>query len=89
MIPVSLAPRTKMHDFHLANEIVKIVQEHARQKGLLKINKIMIELGSIIEHGESISKENLRYNINLLLPCKVEIKEIKGDKWRLVSIDGK
>ena len=75
-----------MHDFHLANQIVKIAQEHARKNKLLKINKIVIELGDIIEHGENISPENLKFNINLLLPCEVEIKKIKGDKWKLVSI---
>ena len=77
-----------MHDFHLANKIVKIAKEHARKKNLLKINKIMIELGSIVEHEENIAPENLEYNINLLLPCKVEIRKIEGNKWRLASIDG-
>jgi len=77
-----------MHDFHLANQIVKIAQEHARQNHLLKINRVVIELGDIIEHGENISPENLEYNIHLLLPCEVVIKKIKGDSWKLVSIDG-
>ena len=75
-----------MHDFHLANQIVKIARQHARQNHLLKVTKIVIELGDIIEHGENISPKNLKYNINLLLPCEVKIKKIKGDKWRLVSI---
>lgn len=77
-----------MHDFHLANEIIKIAKDHAQKNGLLKINKIVIELGDIVEHGENINPENLKYNINLLLPCTVEIKKIKGDEWRLVSIGG-
>jgi hypothetical protein len=47
-----------MHDFHLANEIVKIAGEEAGKSGLLKIEKILIELGDIIEHRESISPEN-------------------------------
>jgi len=72
----------------LANEIVNIAREHAQKNGLLKITKIMIELGDIIEHGENISAENLRYNINLLLPCNVIIKKVKGDKWKLESIEG-
>ncbi|MBI4709438.1 MAG: hypothetical protein HY764_04520 [Candidatus Portnoybacteria bacterium] len=76
-----------MHDFHLANQIVKIAKEHAQKNGLLKVNKIVIELGDIIEHGENISPENLKYNINLLLPCEVEVKKIEGDRWRLVSIE--
>ena len=77
-----------MHDFHLANEIVKIAQEEARKNGLSKINSIQIELGIIIEHGESISPENLEYNINLLMPCRVKIKTIKGSTWKLVNIEG-
>lgn len=77
-----------MHDFHLANKIVKIAKDHAQKNGLLKIEKFVIELGDIVEHGENISAENLKYNIKLLLPCKVEIKQVKGDKWKLVSIDG-
>lgn len=78
-----------MHDFHLANQIVEIAKEHARQNSLSRIKKIVIELGDIIEHGENISAENLEFNIKLLMPVeKVEIKRIKGDKWKLVSIDG-
>ncbi len=76
-----------MHDFHLANEIVKIAKDHARKNGLLKISKIVVELGDIIEHGEAISPENLKYNINLLMPCGVIVKSVKGDRWKLVSID--
>lgn len=79
-----------MHDFHLANEIVKIAREHAKKKGLEKINKIVIELGNIIEHGENIQPDNLKYNINLLMPdIEVKIKKIRGDIWRLKEIEGK
>jgi len=78
-----------MHDFHLANQIVKTAKEHARKNNLWQINKIVIELGNIVEHGENIKPENLKYNINLFLPCQVKIKKIRGDKWRLVSIEGK
>lgn len=77
-----------MHDFHLANEITKIAKDHAQKNGLLKIKKIVVELGDIIEHGEAISPENLKYNINLLMPCRVVVKKVKGDKWRLVNIEG-
>ncbi|MFH0852747.1 MAG: hypothetical protein V1845_04080 [bacterium] len=77
-----------MHDFHLANQIVKIAQEYAKKNGLKTVKKICIELGDIIEHGENISAANLRHNINLLMSCKIQIKKIKGDSWRLVSIEG-
>ena len=78
-----------MHDFHLAQQIVQIARDHAQKHGLARIEKIVIELGDIVEHDEAITPANLKYNINLLMPCKVEIKKIKGNKWKLVSIDGK
>ncbi len=77
-----------MHDFHLANEIVKIAKEHAQKNNLSKIKKIVLELGDIIEHGENILPENLKYNINLLLPCEVDIKRVRGNNWKLICIDG-
>jgi len=78
-----------MHDFHLADQIVKIAKEHAQKNNLGKITKIMLELGDIIEHGEGIAPENLIYNIKLLLPVeKVIIKKVEGNQWKLVSIDG-
>ncbi|MBU2036976.1 hypothetical protein KJ866_02115 [Patescibacteria group bacterium] len=79
-----------MHDFHLADQIVKLVKDYARQNHLSQITEIVIELGEIIEHGEGIRPDNLKYNIKLLMPVKkIKIKKIKGDSWRLVSIDGK
>ena len=78
-----------MHDFHLANEIVKVAGEEAQKNGLLKIEKIVVELGDIVEHGESISPDNLKYNINLLMPdIKVEIRQIEGNVWKLKEIEG-
>ncbi len=78
-----------MHDFHLADQIVKLVKEHAAKSGLSNITKIVIELGSIIEHGEQISPENLEFNIKLMMPVQqVEIAPIPGDAWKLVSIEG-
>ena len=78
-----------MHDFHLADQIVKIAKEYAQKNDLGKITEIVLELGDIIEHGEGITPTNLEYNIKLLMPIKkIEIRKIKGDSWRLVSIDG-
>ncbi len=89
MIPVLPALPTNMHDFHLADQIVKIAREHARNNNLAKITEIVIELGEIIEHGEGITPANLEYNIKLLMPIeRVEIKFVTGDSWKLVSIDG-
>lgn len=74
-----------MHDLHLANQIVKLAQKYAKGK---KIKGIAIELGDIFEHGENITPENLKHNINLLLPkVKTKITEIKGDKWMLKEVE--
>ncbi len=78
-----------MHDFHLADQIVKIAKENAAKNNLSQITEIVIELGDIIEHGEGIQPENLECNIKLLMPVeKVKIKKVKGDSWKLVSIEG-
>lgn len=79
-----------MHDFHLANQIIKIAQEYAAKNNLAKIDKIVLELGNIIEHNEQILPENLEYNIKLLMPeiKKIKIRQIKGDEWKLVNIEG-
>jgi hypothetical protein len=74
-----------MHDLHLANQITKLAKEHAEGK---KIKSVFIELGDIIEHGENIAPENLKYNINLLLPdAEVKIKRIVGNNWKLKEIE--
>ncbi len=76
-----------MHDFHLAEQIVKIAKEYAEKNNLKEIKKISLELGSILEHGENIQPENLKYNINLILPnTDIDIKKIKGNIWKLCTI---
>jgi Zn finger protein HypA/HybF involved in hydrogenase expression len=40
-----------MHDFHLADQILKTVLEYAEKNGFKKVKKIELELGSILEHG--------------------------------------
>lgn len=84
-----------MHDFHLANQILKIVLEYAKKYKLKEINLIKIELGEMIEHGEKILPENLKYNFQLLAKetpaqkAKLEIKLIKKRIWRIKEIEGK
>lgn len=74
-----------MHDLHLANQIAKLAKEYAKGK---KIIKIAIELGDIFEHGENITPENLKYNINLLLPdTNISITKIKNNTWKLKEIE--
>ena len=82
-----------MHDWHLANEILKTVLEYAQKNGFKKVSRVEIELGSLVEHGEEISPENLIYNFGLLAKntiaqnAELEIKKTKGENWKLISIE--
>lgn len=95
MTPVSHVQFTSMHDWHLSNEILKIVLDYASKNNLKNISKVEIELGSIVEHGEEILPENLVHNFKVLAEktiakdVDIKIKKIKGDKWKLVSIEGR
>lgn len=84
----------KVHDWHLANEILKTVLDYANKNGFKNVSKIELELGSIIEHGEEILPENLIHNFRLLAEktiarkAKLKIKRGKEDRWKLISIEG-
>ncbi|MBU2564198.1 hydrogenase maturation nickel metallochaperone HypA [Patescibacteria group bacterium] len=83
-----------MHDWHLADEIFKTILDYANKNNFNTVKKIKLELGGIIEHGQEINSDNLIFNIKLLgektiiKDAKIKIKRIKGDKWRLVLIEG-
>lgn len=86
--------RANMHDLHAADQILKVVLAHANENKLISVKKIIIELGSIVEHGEEINADNLVFNLKLLAKntpaknAKVEIKKVKGGSWKLVEIEG-
>lgn len=83
-----------MHDFHLADTIYKTIMDYAEKNNLKKISRAVIQLGSIIEHGDEILPENLKFNLNLMaqggLASKMEvaIEPIIGDSWILKEIEG-
>ncbi len=83
-----------MHDLHAADQILKLVLEKANENKLFKVKKIVIELGSVVEHGQEINPENLVFNLKLLAehtPAKgalVIIKKVSGNIWKLVEIEG-
>jgi len=83
-----------MHDFHLADTIHKTIMDYALKNNLKKISKVVLELGSIIEHGQDILPENLKFNLLLLSEgglsagMAVIIEPIKGDSWILREIEG-
>ncbi|MFA6215643.1 MAG: hydrogenase/urease maturation nickel metallochaperone HypA [Patescibacteria group bacterium] len=83
-----------MHDLHAADQILKLVLENANKNELSKVTKIIIELGSMVEHGEEINASNLAFNLKLLAKntpaegAKIEIKKVKSQSWKLVEIEG-
>ena len=85
---------TIMHDLHVADKIHKLAIEQAGRNNLKTVEKIVIDLGSVIEHGADISAENLQFNLNLLNQgslaegAEIIINKVSGNDWRLVSISG-
>ena len=83
-----------MHDLHEADRVLKLVLEHAERNKLKEVTKIVIGLGSVIEHGSEIDPENLKFNIGLLARgtkaenVEVVIKKINGAAWKLDEIEG-
>lgn len=83
-----------MHDLHAADQILKLVLAKAIENKLLKVKKIVIELGSMVEHGQDIDPDNLAFNIKLLArstparDLEVITKKVKGFGWKLVEIEG-
>lgn len=83
-----------MHDFHLADTIFRTIMENAEKNGLKKVTKATIELGSVVEHGEEILPDNLKFNIKMLAEgtiaggLDVEVTSVAGDSWKLKDIDG-
>ena len=83
-----------MHDLHAADQILKVVLAQAGTNNLSKINKIVIELGSVIEHGTEINPDNLVFNIKLLAKntpaekAEVIVKPVGSNTWKLTEIEG-
>jgi len=82
-----------MHDIHEANRIAQIITEHLKKNNLSRLQSIDIELGSVIEHGEDISPQNLDFNLRMILKenitaaTKINIKKVKGESWKLAAIE--
>lgn len=83
-----------MHDLHVADKIFKLIVLNAVTAKIKQVKKIVIELGSVIEHGADISLENLDFNLRMLgrglFPKDIEItiNKVPGNDWKLVSISG-
>lgn len=83
-----------MHDLHEANKIFNLVLAYAKKNDLKTVKKIVIKLGSIMEHGEEINADNLKFNIQMLARgsmadgAKIIIRKTKTVGWELLEIAG-
>ena len=83
-----------MHDFHLADTIYKAIIEEAQKNNLKKITSATIELGVIVEHGEEVLPENMKFNISMLAEggpaegIELIISQVSGNSWVLKDIEG-
>jgi Zn finger protein HypA/HybF involved in hydrogenase expression len=89
-----------VHDFLLAKEIIDEVLQIAKEKNLVDIRFVSLEIGSISlahdghpEHIEDISLENLKFGLKsiardtLLKDVKFNIQKVSGENWKIISID--
>ena len=83
-----------MHDFHLADTIFRTIMDYAGRHDLAKVTKATIELGSVVEHGEEVLPDNLKFNIRMLADktlaenLDVVVISVAGDSWNLMDIEG-
>ena len=83
-----------MHDLHLSQKIIKLIEKYAAENNLRKITRARIGLGKIIEHGEMISPDNLSVTLRLLAEgtvaagAKFLISSREDDSFSLDEIEG-
>ena len=77
-----------------AQELLKTALEVARDKKLKKITKIIVELGTVIDHDEEITEENISFNLkNLSVGTEAEgasviVHKVAGNHYILKEIEG-
>ncbi len=85
-----------MHDLLAAKDIFDLIRRYARRHRLKNVKTVEIELGSFIhqDHAEDISAANLKANLKMLAKNSLaekadfQVKKIKGQGYRLVTIEG-
>ncbi|MAG44409.1 hypothetical protein CL633_00790 [bacterium] len=84
-----------MHDIHASNQILKLALKYAKKNNLSKIKKITVKLGHLIEHGQEVLPENLKFNIKMLAKgtiaekTTIRIKKAKNKNiLKLIEIQG-
>ncbi|MDD5341041.1 MAG: hypothetical protein PHC97_01235 [Patescibacteria group bacterium] len=83
-----------MHDLHEADKILKVILDYGQKNNLRKITKAVIDLGSMVEHGEELLPANVEFNIKMLAQGTIAenletiINKTHGDSWVLKEIEG-
>lgn len=88
-----------MHDLILAQQIIKEIQRVAKEKGIDKIKKVGIEIGSVAlahdnlpEHIDEIDPGNIKFLLEKLAQNSgldkaiFDIKKIPGNSWKILEI---
>lgn len=89
-----------MHDFLLAKEIVDEVIKTIKERKIVQVKRVSLEIGQIAlahdgyeEHIEDISIDNLQFGINaitkgtVLEKTEFDIMKVNGGHWRLTNIE--
>lgn len=83
-----------MHDLHAADRVLKDVLAAAQKNHLKNVKIIVLELGTIIEHGAEILPENLKFNLTALsrdtivAEARIEIRPVAGSEIKIKEIEG-
>ncbi len=83
-----------MHDLVAAQDIVRTALTIAKKNKLKSIGKIIVRLGKIVEHSESITPENLQFNFELVKrntiaeKSKLILKPGKGRELSIIEVEG-
>ena len=84
-----------MHDLHLADKILHQIIEFAKKNNLSRIEKVWVEIGPIVEHGQEIEPENLIFNLIMLAKgtpaerAELDVKKIsRPGEYIIKEIEG-
>ena len=84
-----------MHDLVAAQDIIKAALATAKENKLKTVDKVTVRLGTIVEHNQELSPENLLFNFNLVKKntiaekAKLAIKPGQGRELTITEVQGK
>ncbi|MDD5039713.1 MAG: hydrogenase/urease maturation nickel metallochaperone HypA [Patescibacteria group bacterium] len=84
-----------MHDLIAAQDILKTAVHTAALRDLKQITSVTVRLGTLVQHGQAITPQNLKFNFNLVrkntvaAKARLIIKKTASNSISVVSIRGK